>query len=168
LTPRVYKAVFLLASLLLVIAIAPIPYGYYLILRPVVVLSALFMIARSVKTKLYWWILPALAAIGLFLPMFGVTMPKEQWIPIDFIGAAVFAAAAFTLAKPKDVDLTKGLPSWHEDYQDAELEYPTETSWVQISVIAAIVLFLLWSWTSGGGTDCPNWVQDPRGGYCGD
>lgn len=166
-TPRMYKAIFLLASLLLVLAIAPLPFGYYLVLRPVAALAAIFMIARSVKTKVYWWLLPALAAIGLFLPMFGVTMPKEQWIPIDFIGAAAFAVAAFTLAKPQSVDLTKSLPTWHEDYQEAEWEYPTEPSWLLIGVMAAIALFLLWAWTSGGGAECPNWVQDPRGGYCG-
>lgn len=166
-TPRIYKAIFLLASLLLVLAVAPIPYGYYLVLRPVVGLAAIFMIARSVKTKVYWWLLPALAATGLFLPMFGVTMPKEQWIPIDFIGAAVFAVAAFTLAKPQSVDLTKNLPTWHDDYHDAEWEYPTEPSWLLISVMAAIAVVVLWTWTSGGGAECPNWVQDPRGGYCG-
>ena len=165
-TPRIYSAIFLLASVLLVIALAPLPYAFYLVLRPVVAVSACFLVARSIQTKRYGWLVPAVLAIGYFLPTFGVAMTKSQWAPIDFVSAAVFASAAFSVAKPQEVDLTKNLPHWHEEYEDANLEYPTEPSWLLIVSIAVALLLLLWAWTSESGIACSSWVQDSRGGYC--
>jgi hypothetical protein len=81
-------AVIYLAASLLFIGAAPMPYGYYTLLR--IVATGAFIWASFVtyerKHELLPWIFGLLAV--LFNPLIKIHLPKELWAAID-IGAGV-------------------------------------------------------------------------------
>lgn len=90
---------------LLLLALAPMPYGYYELLR--LVSCAFFFYAGFVarnkdhsETSLVPWGFFGLAA--LFNPIFPVHLSREVWAPID-IGAAIFILANLKAVSPQPV-----------------------------------------------------------------
>lgn len=73
---------------MLLIALAPLPYGYYTLLR--LVATAVFIWAALVSYQRQATLLPWLFALMalLFNPVFKVYLPREVWMFID-LGAAV-------------------------------------------------------------------------------
>ena len=78
-----------ITAIMLFIGAAPLPYGYYMLLRLVAtgVLILAAYISYERKEKLLPWILCVLAL--LFNPIFKVHFPKELWTIID-IGTGIF------------------------------------------------------------------------------
>jgi len=73
------------------------PYGYYVLLRWVVALSAIFLvwIAYNLK-KTFWFFLMGIVAI-LFNPIIPIHLGKETWVIIDLIVAVFFLVSIFKI-----------------------------------------------------------------------
>lgn len=80
-------------ALLLAVALLPLPYGYYQLLRIAVTGWALFLIWRETNggTTSTPWIVPFVLIGLVFNPVFKVTLAREVWVIVDFISAIVFA-----------------------------------------------------------------------------
>jgi len=75
-------------------------YGYYVLLRWVVTISALFLLSLAYESKkTFWLFLMGMVAI-LFNPIIPVNLDKETWVVIDFIVATIFLISIFKM-KPK-------------------------------------------------------------------
>lgn len=86
------KAVSLFAGVLLLIAVLPLPYGYYLFLRVAVFAAAIWLaltIDEMIKLKAPLWIVAL-----LFNPFFPVHLSKAGWLPIDLAAAFLFFLAS--------------------------------------------------------------------------
>ena len=71
------------------------PYGYYVLLRWVVALTAVFLLCLAYESKkTFWLFLMGLVAI-LFNPIIPVHLDKEIWVIIDFVAAVMFLVSIF-------------------------------------------------------------------------
>ena len=75
---------------MLLLAILPLPYGYYTLLRLVVCFTAVFLAWFSYKAqKISWaWMMGLLALI--FNPIIPLYFGRELWIVVDLIAAGIF------------------------------------------------------------------------------
>lgn len=81
------------------------PYGYYVLLRWVVTISAVFLLSLAYKSKkTFWLFLMGIVAI-LFNPIIPVHLDKETWVVIDLIVAILFLVSVF---KIKNYEQRKG------------------------------------------------------------
>jgi hypothetical protein len=87
----------IMASALLLFAVADLPYGYYTFLRIAVFGAFIFSAITYIDSNKFLTIVFALGAI-LFNPLIPVHMDKEEWIVID-ISAAVFSASVALYTK---------------------------------------------------------------------
>lgn len=80
----------IISIIMLLLAIFPLPYGYYTILRLVVCVTAGFLAWYSYKQqKLTWmWAMGVIALI--FNPIIPLHLRKELWVVVDVIVAIVF------------------------------------------------------------------------------
>lgn len=87
------KAVLYIAAIMLLIALIPLPYGYYQLLRLVatVAFGWAAYISYHRQDQVLPWICGLLAM--LFNPLVPIHLPRELWMPIDA------AAGAFLLYK---------------------------------------------------------------------
>jgi len=76
--------------ILLLLAVFPLPYGYYMLLRLVVCLTAGFLVWFSFRAnKMTWvWIMGFIALICN--PVVPIHFAREIWIAIDLIVAVIF------------------------------------------------------------------------------
>ena len=90
-----------ISAVMLLIAILPLPYGYYILLRWVVCISAIFSawVANELGKK-SWLFLMAIIAL-LFNPLVPIHLDKGTWVIIDFIAAILFLVSIFKI-KPKE------------------------------------------------------------------
>ncbi len=88
-----------IVMLLLAIPSGVWPYGYYIILRWVVAVAALFVlwVAYQLKKQSWLWIMGVIAI--LFNPIVLIHLDKETWVVIDFIVAGVFLVSIFKIKK---------------------------------------------------------------------
>ncbi|MFC7356727.1 DUF6804 family protein [Jejudonia soesokkakensis] len=95
------KWISILCAIMLIIAILPLPIGYYNILRVVIFLGALF-VGISNMGKTYWFITFLLIAIifNPFLPIY--LKEKSIWIPLDIISAICFIIIGINISKQKE------------------------------------------------------------------
>lgn len=90
----------LIAGALLLVAVAPIPeYGFYIFLRLAVTTAAVFVAVLASRTQQTGWLVFGIIAALVFNPFIPVWLSKEAWMPIDLIGAVLFAIAAFTIRR---------------------------------------------------------------------
>lgn len=79
---------------LLVIAVLPLPYGYYTLLRVIITFACAWLVFiewDSAKSMTGWaWIFACMAA--LFNPIFEVHLTRGIWFFLDLGAAAVFVA----------------------------------------------------------------------------
>lgn len=95
------KALLLICSALLFLALADLPIGYYTLLRIVVTIGAVAIIAKDFKNGINFWVL----AFGLIAILFNPLIPvylnnKDIWMPIDIIAAILFGIKSIII-KPK-------------------------------------------------------------------
>lgn len=94
-----YKNIASVISIIFLLLAIPTfwPYGYYILLRWVVALSAVFLvwIAYCLK-KIFWLFLMGIVAI-LFNPIIPVHLDKGTWVIIDFIVAILFLVSIFKI-----------------------------------------------------------------------
>jgi hypothetical protein len=95
LIPSIFAAICLLAALL------DWPYGYYVFLRIVVCVAALFVIAVAYENRQTW----AMCLWGiisvLFNPIIKIPLSREVWQPIDFVCAILFVIASVAVKPTK-------------------------------------------------------------------
>ncbi|NOX37702.1 MAG: hypothetical protein GXO78_09215 [Calditrichaeota bacterium] len=82
---------------LLMIAIADLPYGYYIFLRIAVTLVAITMANMAYRQKHSYWMMLFIAIAILFNPIIPVYLDKEIWIVIDLVVALLFIVSVFSL-----------------------------------------------------------------------
>ncbi|MDG1739133.1 MAG: hypothetical protein P8H92_14385 [Paracoccaceae bacterium] len=80
------------------VAIFPLPYGYYTFARIAVCLSSALAAYSLIGKRSTFWIGFAIISI-LFNPIFPIYLTKAIWLPIDLITAAAFGWMAY---KAKD------------------------------------------------------------------
>lgn len=90
----------LIATGLLMGAIAPLPYGYYQMLRWVVGGIAIYMAYKSYSWEKRWatWIFGIIAV--LFNPIIPIHLTREIWQPIDGVCAILFGSSILFLKEP--------------------------------------------------------------------
>lgn len=84
----------LLPAALLLIAVMPLPYGYYTFLRLVVTAAAAFVVwieYSRAQGLTFWAVLFALLGL-LFNPLIPVHLSREVWAWLDVAAAGTFAA----------------------------------------------------------------------------
>lgn len=95
------RIVLYIAIFVLVVGVAPLPYGYYTLLR--IVATGVFAWAALISFERDEKVLPWVFAFGviLFNPLFPIYLSKEIWMVID-LGAA--ALLFFTRGRFVEVD----------------------------------------------------------------
>lgn len=85
----------LIASAMLFLAVANLPYGYYRFLRIVITLIAGVSAYNSYKKENYILFIAFLGIAILFNPIFPIYLSKDIWVPIDVITGLFFGITAF-------------------------------------------------------------------------
>lgn len=86
-----------ISIVMLLVAIADLPYGYYTLLRWLVTAGAIFLVWTAYKSKrTFWLFLMGIVAI-LFNPIAPIYLDKETWVMIDFIVAIIFLISIFKI-----------------------------------------------------------------------
>ncbi|MFC1988317.1 DUF6804 family protein [Chloroflexota bacterium] len=96
--PHVIPAV--IAAIMLLIAVAPLPYGYYTFLRLAICGISIYIAVKAYQWNTVWaiWVFGAIAA--LFNPIIPIHLTKEIWQPIDLITAIIFGLSLLLLKEP--------------------------------------------------------------------
>ena len=97
---HIYLAI--IVAIMLLIAIAPLPYGYYQFLRWVVCGVAVFIAYSAYTWGKIWavWLFGIVAV--LFNPIIPIHLTKEIWQPIDLVCALLFSLSLIFLKAPKE------------------------------------------------------------------
>lgn len=87
----------LIVAIMLLVAAAPLPYGYFQFLRWAVCGVAIFIAVKSYAWKQTWaiWLFGAVAV--LFNPILPIDLTREIWRPIDLAGALLFSLSILLL-----------------------------------------------------------------------
>lgn len=85
----------LLAAIVLLVAITPLDYGYYIFLRIVVTIAAIWVAIAAGRASQGVWVSLGVTMAIVFNPLIPVWLSKGVWIPIDLAGAVLMAIAAF-------------------------------------------------------------------------
>lgn len=90
----------IIASAMLLGALADWPYGYYQLLRFVTCGAGVYVAYTAYKWQRVWvvWLFGFIAL--LFNPLIPIHLSRELWQPIDVICASTFTVIAITLKKP--------------------------------------------------------------------
>ncbi|MDR7555376.1 MAG: hypothetical protein QN157_07180 [Armatimonadota bacterium] len=88
-----------LGAVLLLLAILPWPYGYYVFMRWIVVAASGYAawVAYAGSRHTWTWILGAVAV--LFNPVFPIHMRRNDWMVFDLVGAGLLGMAALRLRR---------------------------------------------------------------------
>jgi len=70
-------------------------YGYYVLLRWIVTISAVFLLSLAYESKKTFWLFSMGIVAILFNPIIPVYLDKETWVVIDFIIAIIFLVSIF-------------------------------------------------------------------------
>jgi len=92
-----YKNITSVISVVILLLAIPTfwPYGYYILLRWVVSISAAFLVWIAYNLKKKFWIVLMGAITLLFNPIIPFHLDKEIWVVIDIIVAFIFLVSIF-------------------------------------------------------------------------
>lgn len=93
------KTVATIVGFLLLLALLPLPYGYYTFLRLTVFVSGLFLAYQLYEKKSHGLSLVLAGLALLFNPIIPVYLTREAWLPIDIVSAATFFFVGNKLGK---------------------------------------------------------------------
>jgi hypothetical protein len=90
------------ATIMLLLALAPLHYGYYQLLRLIVCGAALYVSFASFNLQKMWvvWLFCFIAI--LFNPLIPIHLSREIWQSIDVICAIIFFMAILALKKTSE------------------------------------------------------------------
>lgn len=87
-----HPAVWLVPAAMLLLAVAPLPYGYYTLLRLIVCGSCAYLaLTHHGREGFSPWVCALAAVALLFNPIVPVHLSKEVWVPIDLAAASFIA-----------------------------------------------------------------------------
>lgn len=94
-----YRTLASVAAVLLVVALAELPYGYYTLLRIVVCGVSAYgaFIAYGVQTE-GWTLVLGMTAL-VFNPLIPIHLEREVWSIVDLVTAGVLFASGLTLPR---------------------------------------------------------------------
>lgn len=98
-TNRPALAPAVVAAILLLIALAPLPLGYYTFMRWAVTVAAIAMCALAHKGNQGGWLFLLIPIAILFNPISPVYMTRAYWAPFDVIAAAALLLAGARITK---------------------------------------------------------------------
>ena len=110
-TDQMRRAITLICAGLMLLALAPLPIGYYTFLRIATTFGALVVIASRWESKGFdvWAVLFGLLVI-LFNPIIPIYLgDRSLWAPINIIGAILFAVASLFLLRGNTARRRSGL-----------------------------------------------------------
>lgn len=81
--------------ILLLLAIFPLPYGYYALLKLIVCLTAIFLAWNSYKMDMISWMWGMIFIALCFNPLFPTHFGRELWILFDLVTSLVFGIFLF-------------------------------------------------------------------------
>ena len=96
-----YRVVYAAVGVMLLLAIGDMPWGFYQLLRWVVVAGGALLVFRSLKNEQIPWVIFGALSVVFFFPPFGVSFEKEVWAVFDFLFGLCFLAAAATISQSK-------------------------------------------------------------------
>ena len=82
------------AGILCVVAVLPLPYGFYTFLRLVVSVAGIFAAIELKREENFLWVLFG-GIVLLFNPLIPVYLSRELWFPIDLFVAGCFGWLTF-------------------------------------------------------------------------
>lgn len=85
----------IIAGILLFIALADLPYGYYQFLRIAITLIAVVNLIAIWSDDKGLWFFFFVAAVILFNPLIPIHASKAIWTPIDLIFGIIFCYSTF-------------------------------------------------------------------------
>jgi hypothetical protein len=89
-----------LTALMLLVALAPMPYGYYSLLR---IVCFTYFLIRSIRLRNQITSFPFIASIIMCLtynPIVKTTLGRESWIAINLLTLAIIIKFLFTNEEP--------------------------------------------------------------------
>ncbi len=87
-------------SVLLFVAAAPMPYGYFTFVKIITCLAAGYVAYQGYQARqagIWPWIYGVIAIV--FNPIVNIAMPKGSWIALDIVAGIIFGLAAFQAYK---------------------------------------------------------------------
>ena len=88
------KFIYGATALMCLIAVFPLPYGFYTLLRLTVSVAGVLAAIELKSTDNFLWVLFG-GIVLLFNPLFPVYLDREIWFPIDLIVAGCFGWLVF-------------------------------------------------------------------------
>jgi hypothetical protein len=92
-----HQLIFLGISVILLIAILPLPEDFYVAINLFAALSGALLVWAAWKSKRFLWVVPGIAAVVLYLPAFNQPFEKATWIFLDLVFIGIFVSAAMVL-----------------------------------------------------------------------
>ncbi|MDQ1053068.1 hypothetical protein QE394_000996 [Arthrobacter sp. SORGH_AS 212] len=86
-----------IGAIALVLAILPMPYEFYVLLRVAVPAMAIWICTIAGGQKKTGWVVSLALAAVLWNPIIPVEMPRNAWAFLDILGAAVFSLAGYNM-----------------------------------------------------------------------
>jgi|SRR5690554_684743 hypothetical protein len=97
------RALLLICTGLLLLALVDLPIGYYTLLRIVVTIGAGAVVVTEFENGINFWVIVFGLVAILFNPLIPVYLgDKEAWMPIDLIAAILFGIKSFTTKSNKN------------------------------------------------------------------
>jgi len=84
------KLIWYVSSLLLVVAVLPLPYGYFMFLRLAITAAAVYVAYENFNKDIPVWGIIFIGVALLFNPFYTVHFDKALWAVIDIVVAALF------------------------------------------------------------------------------
>ena len=97
------KTPLLIACLLLLIAIAPMPYGYYQFLRIAITIVAGITAYNLFEKKQNNWLIAFVLIMILYNPIIVIHLDKAIWKPINIVTAVFFGVFALANKYKKNI-----------------------------------------------------------------
>lgn len=89
-------------ALLLFIAMAELPIGYYTFLRIAITIGSISVIIFEFEKGFNFWSITFVFMAIIFNPLFPVYLnDKQMWMPIDIIGGLLFLMKSILIKSPK-------------------------------------------------------------------
>ena len=88
------KLFYLVVGIANFVAILPLPYFYYELLRWLITAACVVMWVQAVEDGKRAWFLLIIPALGLWNPFFGTTMPRSSWLVLNIAAGFAFIAAS--------------------------------------------------------------------------
>lgn len=93
------KPPIIISIILLLLAILPLPIGYYTFLRLVVCGTAIFLAHQSYQKQNMSWVWTTGFIALIFNPLIPLYLGRELWVVVDIIVAVVFGVYLIKLGK---------------------------------------------------------------------